>query len=89
MADSIESFEAEMAPIAVITHADEVEPEEWEDIRSSVKKELGLQNEVYMLDNSEKATKTFTRDRALYLILRSALNSAYEFIASSERRKQQ
>jgi hypothetical protein len=79
--------EAGMAPIAVITHADELELEDWEDVRGRVKKELGLQNEVFMLDNSEKATKTFARDKALYLILRSALQSAHEFIKSSEARK--
>lgn len=77
-----------MAPIAVITHADALEPEEWEPIRLKAKEALGLQ-QVFMLDNSEAMAKTFVRDKALYLILRSALQSAQEFIKAQDARDMQ
>lgn len=78
-----------MAPIAVITHADELEPEDWEPIRLKAKEALGLQNEVFIIDNSEKMTKTFKRDKTLYLILRSVLQSAQERIKAEDGRDMQ
>lgn len=75
-----------MAPIAVATHADQVDGD-LEDVRNRIMWALGLQNEVFMLDNSEKMSKTFTRDKALYMILRSALRSASEYIVARENRK--
>lgn len=76
---------AGMAPIVVVTHADVLEPEEWEQTRANLARELGRESRVFLLDNSEQMAKTFQRDKALYLILRSALAAASEFIREQAR----